>query len=95
MGVGGQRQVPAALPQEKDLVPIVPEVGWAPGPVWAGAENLATTGILSPGRPAYSESLYRLSYSGLHVIRILPILFSALFCWVPLKTRIIQRYTGM
>jgi hypothetical protein len=30
-------------------------------PVWAGAENLAVTGIRSPGRPALSESLYRLS----------------------------------
>ena len=26
---------------EKDLVPIVQEAGWAPGPVWRGAENLA------------------------------------------------------
>ena len=25
----------------KDLVPIVQEAGWAPGPVWTGAENLA------------------------------------------------------
>ena len=24
----------------KDLVPIVQEAGWAPGPVWTGAENL-------------------------------------------------------
>ena len=30
---------------EKDLVLIVQEVGWAPGPVWTGAENLAPTGI--------------------------------------------------
>ena len=42
MGVGGQRQAPAALtPREWDLVPIVQEVGWDPGPVWTGAENLA------------------------------------------------------
>ena len=42
MGVGGQRQAPAALtPREWDLVPIVQEVGWEPGPVWTGAENLA------------------------------------------------------
>ena len=27
----------------KDPVPIVQEVGWAPGPVWTGAENLAPT----------------------------------------------------
>ena len=29
----------------KDPVPIVQEAGWAPGPVWTGAENLAPTGI--------------------------------------------------
>ena len=46
----------------KDSVPIVQEAGWAPGPVWTGAENLASTGILSPDRPARSQSLYRLSY---------------------------------
>jgi len=31
----------------KDPVPIVQEAGWAPGPVWTGAENLAPTGIRS------------------------------------------------
>ena len=46
----------------KDQVPIIQEAGWAPGPVWTGVENLATTGIRSPDRPAGSESLYRLSY---------------------------------
>ena len=46
----------------KDPVPIVQEAGWAPGPVWTGAENLAPTGIRSPDRPASSQSLYRLSY---------------------------------
>ena len=29
----------------KDPVPIVQEAGWAPGPVWTGAENFAPTGI--------------------------------------------------
>jgi hypothetical protein len=47
-----------------DPVPIVQEAGWAPRPVWTGAENLAPTGIRSPDRPARSESLYRLSYPG-------------------------------
>jgi hypothetical protein len=28
-------------PGERDPVPIVQEAGWAPGPVWTGAENLA------------------------------------------------------
>jgi len=31
----------------KDPVPIVKETGWAPGPLWTGAENLAPTGISS------------------------------------------------
>jgi hypothetical protein len=46
----------------KDPVPIVQEAGWAPGPVWTGAENLTPTGIRSPDRPARSQSLYGLSY---------------------------------
>ena len=29
----------------KDPVPIVQEAGWAPGPVWTGAENLAPPGF--------------------------------------------------
>jgi hypothetical protein len=40
MGVGGQRHAPAAFTPGIDLVPIVQEAGWAPGPVWTGAENL-------------------------------------------------------
>jgi len=46
----------------KDTVPTVQGAGWAPGLVWTGAENLAPTGIQSPGRPACSRSLYRLRY---------------------------------
>ena len=41
MGVGGQRHAPAAFSSGKDPVPIVQEAGWAPGPVWTGAANLA------------------------------------------------------
>ena len=47
---------------KKDPVPILREAGWAPGPVWTGAENLPSTGIRSPDRPARSHSLNRLSY---------------------------------
>jgi len=43
---------------EKNPVPIVQEAGWAPGPVWTGAENLAPTGIRFPDRPASSQSIY-------------------------------------
>ena len=46
----------------KDPVPIVQEAGWASGPVWTGAENLAPAGIRSPDRPARRQSLYRLRY---------------------------------
>ena len=46
----------------KDPVPIVQEAGWAPGPVWTGAENLVPTGIRSPDHPARSQSLYWLRY---------------------------------
>ena len=46
----------------KDQVHTVQEAGWAPGPLWTGAENLASTGIRSPDRLARSQSLYRLRY---------------------------------
>ena len=51
-------------PLYKDPVPIVQEVGWAPGSVWTGVENIASTGIRSPDRPVRNKSLYRLSYPG-------------------------------
>jgi len=35
--------------QERDPVPIVQEVGWAPEPVWTGAENLAPHRDSIPG----------------------------------------------
>jgi len=41
------------FPPGKDPVPIVQEVGWASGPVWRGAENLAPTGIRSPDVSEY------------------------------------------
>jgi hypothetical protein len=45
-------------------VAIVQDTGWARGPVWTGAENLAPTRISSLDCPAHSESLYSLSYPG-------------------------------
>jgi hypothetical protein len=59
----------------KDPGPIVQEAGWAPGPVWTGAEILASTGIRSPDRPARSQSLYRLSYRAQYDIVI------EQYCW--------------
>jgi hypothetical protein len=64
MGVGGQRQVPAALsPGKKAPVRIVQEAG-PPGLVWTGAENRTPNGSRSPARPARNESLYLLRYPG-------------------------------
>ena len=61
MVVGDQRP-PAAL--ERDQGHVTQDVGWAPGPVWTGAEHLTSTRIRSPDGPACSESLYRLQYPG-------------------------------
>ena len=64
MGMAAQHHAPGRFTPMKDPVLIVQEAGWAPGPVWTGAENLAPTDIRSPDRPDRSESLYRLSYRG-------------------------------
>jgi hypothetical protein len=68
-GGGGQRHAPAAFAPGKDPVPVVQEAGWAKGPVWIGAENLASTGFRPPDLPARSESLYRLRCPGPFVYR--------------------------
>ena len=57
-GVSGHDHASAAFTPGKEPVPIVQEVGWAPEPVWIGAENLAPTGIRSLDPPARCESLY-------------------------------------
>ena len=54
------------LPPGKTRYPLY-EAGWAPGPVWTGAENLAPTGIGSPDRPSRSQWLYRLRYPAYRV----------------------------
>jgi len=46
--MGGQHNALTAFTPGKDPVPILQEAGWAPGPVWTGAENLDPTGIRSP-----------------------------------------------
>jgi len=53
---------PSHFTPGEDPVPTLQEAGWAPGPVCTGSENVAATGIRSPGRPARSESLYRMDY---------------------------------
>ena len=49
-------------PGKIDMVLIVLEAGWILGLVCTGAEKIALTWIRSPDRPAYSDSLYRLSH---------------------------------
>ena len=49
MWMGGERHAPATLSTGKYPVPIVQEAGWAPGPVWTGAENLALHQDSIPG----------------------------------------------
>ena len=58
-GDGWSKPRPCRFTPGKDPVPVVQEAGWAPGPVWESAENLARTVIPLPDRPARSESLYR------------------------------------
>jgi hypothetical protein len=66
MEVGGwSTPHPGRFTPEKDPVPVAQEAGWAPGPVWTCAKNLASTGIRSPDIPARSSSLYRLSCRGM------------------------------
>ena len=48
--------------RERDPVPILQKAGWAMGPVWVGAKNLALSGTRFQDRQARSESLYQLSY---------------------------------
>ena len=79
-GCGWSAPHPGCFTPRKDPVPIVQEVGWAPAPVWPGAENLAPTGIRSLDHPAHSESLYQLRYPSPY----LPVDFSMLAkCWLP------------
>jgi hypothetical protein len=49
------------LTPRKDPVPILQEVGWAPGPVWMGGKSRPHRDSI-PDRPARSQTLYRLSY---------------------------------
>jgi len=57
MGCGVSVTPRPHLTPGKDPVPIVQEAGWASGSVQTGAENLASTGIRSPDRPARRQSL--------------------------------------
>jgi len=58
MRVGEQSHAPAVLPLGKEIgYPLYRSLGLPPGPVWTGAEKLASTGIRSLDRPARSETV--------------------------------------
>ena len=63
-GVGGQRHAPAALPPGKTRYPLYRRLGGPQGRSGRVRNISLPTGIRSPDRPARSESLYRLSYTG-------------------------------
>jgi hypothetical protein len=89
-GEGSASRHGRSLPPGTDPVPIVQEAGWAPGPVWTGAENLAPTGIRSPDRPARSQSLYRLGYRDpcfIHYFCSFDKVAIAKLCPVPIRDR--------
>ena len=67
-GGGWSTPRPGSFTPGKDPLPIVQEAGWAPGPVWKGAENLtplrdSIPGPTSPQRvtipAALSQQVYR------------------------------------
>ena len=64
MGVGGRRHAPAAVLRGETWYPLYRLLGGLQGRTGMGEENLDPTGILSPDRPAHSQSLHRLSYHG-------------------------------
>jgi hypothetical protein len=57
--VGGQCHALVAFTPRNDPLLIVQEAGWAPGPVWIGAENLAPPGfdprIVQPVGSRYTD----------------------------------------
>ena len=67
----------------KDPVPILQEVGWTPGSVWAGGKSRPHRDSI-PDRPARSQSLYRMSYPahGYYIYHIKILSFPPTSCFV-------------
>jgi hypothetical protein len=61
---GGQRHAPAALSPGQNRYPLYRRLGEPQGRSGRVGKISPPTAILSPDRPAPSESLYRLSYPG-------------------------------
>jgi len=61
----------------KDLVPILHEARWAPGPVWTGGKSRPHR-YLIPDCPAPSQSLYRLSCPAHNLQTVLLVMWEVL-----------------
>jgi hypothetical protein len=57
-------QCPGTFTPARDPVPTEQETRCASGTVRMGPDNLASTGVRTPDRPARSESLHRLCHDG-------------------------------
>ena len=70
MGMGGQRHAAAAgaLTPGKTRYPLYMRMNGSKGRSGGVQKNSPPTGIRSPDRPVHSESLYRLSYPGPHIL---------------------------
>jgi len=64
---------PGRFTFRNDTLSIIQEAGWAPGPVWTRAENVAPTGIRTPERQPVASR-----YTGYDVSVML-------FSWSPRK----------
>jgi hypothetical protein len=48
--------------RERESVPVLRQVAWAPWAFWTGVDNLAFGGFRTPKRPTRKESLHHLRY---------------------------------
>jgi len=53
-------------PQGTDPLPILRDAWWAPGPLWTGAQNLASTGIRFPERQPVAGRCIQPTVTGMH-----------------------------
>ena len=81
MGVAGQDHVPAALPPGKTRYPLYRRLGGSQGRSGRLRKISPPTGIRSPGRPARSESPYRLSYPGPPKVYLLEEIYEQINEW--------------
>ena len=67
MGGGTSRPSPGRFtPRTEIRYPFLQEAGWAPGPVWTGADYVVPTGIRSPDRPAHNAVAIPTALSRVH-----------------------------